>query len=177
MTVCDRSWYGRVLVERVEGFAAEEQWQRAYEEINAFERTLADEGTILVKFWLHISPEEQLKRFEDRAEDPLQSWKLTPEDWENREKRAEYEPAVEEMFARTDRPDARWRLIAAESKRYARVRVIADRLRGNRSRDAALGAGAAGAGIDDRPLRSASGGASFYDPVRSRLQSVRSPIP
>jgi AMP-polyphosphate phosphotransferase len=124
MTVCDRSWYGRVLVERVEGFAGEEQWQRAYEEINAFERSLVDEGTILVKFWLHISPAEQLKRFEDRAGDPLKSWKLTPEDWENREKRAEYEPAVEEMFARNDQPRAPWHLIPAESKRYARVRVV-----------------------------------------------------
>jgi polyphosphate kinase 2 (PPK2 family) len=124
MTICDRSWYGRVLVERVEGFASEEQWQRAYEEINAFERTLADEGSILVKFWLHISPQEQLRRFEDRAKDPLKSWKLTPEDWENREKRSEYEPAVEEMFARTDQPHAPWRLISAESKRYARVQVV-----------------------------------------------------
>lgn len=123
MTVCDRSWYGRVLVERVEGFAGEEQWQRAYEEINAFERTLADEGTILIKFWLHISAKEQLKRFEDRAGNPLKTWKLTPEDWENREKRGEYAPAVEEMLARTDLPHARWRLVPAESKRYARVRV------------------------------------------------------
>ncbi len=124
MAICDRSWYGRVLVERVEGFADEEQWRRAYGEINAFERTLADEGTILVKLWLHISPEEQLKRFESRAEDPLKSWKLTPEDWENREKRPAYEPAVEEMFVETDRPHARWRVIPAESKRYARVRVV-----------------------------------------------------
>ena len=123
MTVCDRSWYGRVLVERVESLAGEEQWQRAYGEINAFERMLADEGTILVKLWLHISPREQLKRFEDRAGDPLKSWKLTPEDWANREKRAEYEPAVEEMLSRTDQPQAPWRPISAESKRYARVRV------------------------------------------------------
>lgn len=123
MTVCDRSWYGRVLVERVEGFSGEEQWQRAYGEINAFERTLANEGMILVKLWLQISPKEQLKRFEDRAGDPLKSWKLTPEDWANREKRAEYEPAVEEMLSRTDQPQAPWRLISAESKRYARVRV------------------------------------------------------
>lgn len=124
MTVCDRSWYGRVLVERVEGFAAEEEWRRAYGEINAFERTLTDEGMILVKLWLHISPREQLKRFEDRAGDPLKSWKLTAEDWENREKRPAYEPAVGEMFAETDQPQARWRLISAESKRYARVRVV-----------------------------------------------------
>ncbi|MBA3866039.1 MAG: UDP-galactose-lipid carrier transferase [Solirubrobacterales bacterium] len=124
MTVCDRSWYGRVLVERVEAFAAEEQWRRAYGEIDAFEKTLADEGTILVKFWLHISAEEQLKRFEGRAADPLKSWKLTAEDWENREKRPEYELAVEEMIAESDRPHAPWHLVAAESKRYARVRVI-----------------------------------------------------
>jgi polyphosphate kinase 2 (PPK2 family) len=124
MTVCDRSWYGRVLVERVEGFAGEEQWQRAYEEINAFERMLGDEGTILVKFWLHISAEEQLQRFEARAGDPLKSWKLTEEDWRNREKRPQYEAAVEEVFSRTDQPQAPWRLIAADSKRYARVRVV-----------------------------------------------------
>ena len=124
MAVCDRSWYGRVLVERVEGFASEEQWRRAYGEINAFEQTLTDEGTILVKFWLHISAKEQLKRFESRAADPLKSWKLTPEDWENREKRSEYEPAIEEMFAETDHPHARWRVVPAESKRYARVHVV-----------------------------------------------------
>src|SRR5829696_2168694 len=81
MTVFDRSWYGRVLVERVEGFATEEQWRRAYDEINAFEQTLANEGAIIVKFWMHVSPEEQLKRFEARAGDPLKSWKLTDEDW------------------------------------------------------------------------------------------------
>ena len=85
MAVFDRSWYGRVLVERVEGFATREQWLRAYDEINDFERTLADEGMILIKFWLHISPEEQLKRFERRAKDPLKRWKLTEEDWRNRE--------------------------------------------------------------------------------------------
>jgi AMP-polyphosphate phosphotransferase len=124
MTVFDRSWYGRVLVERVEGFADEAQWRRAYDEINGFERTLADEGSIVVKLWLHISAKEQLKRFESRAADPLKSWKLTAEDWENREKRPEYELAVEEMFDRTDHPHARWRPVAAESKRYARVQVI-----------------------------------------------------
>ena len=124
MTVFDRSWYGRVLVERVEGFAREEQWRRAYEEINAFERTLADEGAIIVKFWLHVSSEEQLKRFEARADDPLKSWKLTDEDWRNREKRPQYEAAVEEVLERTDQPHARWRLISAESKRNARVEVM-----------------------------------------------------
>ncbi|MEX2105730.1 MAG: UDP-galactose-lipid carrier transferase [Solirubrobacterales bacterium] len=124
MTVLDRSWYGRVLVERVEGLASREQWLRAYDEINAFERTTADEGAILVKLWLHISAEEQLKRFESRAADPLKSWKLTAEDWENREKRGAYEEAVEDMLARTDQPRAPWHLVAAESKRYARVRVV-----------------------------------------------------
>jgi polyphosphate kinase 2 (PPK2 family) len=124
MTVFDRSWYGRVLVERVEGLAGREQWERAYGEIEAFERTLADEGAIVAKLWLHISSEEQLKRFEARAADPLKSWKLTGEDWRNREKRADYEAAVEEMLERTDRPHARWRVVAAESKRYARVTVM-----------------------------------------------------
>jgi polyphosphate kinase 2 (PPK2 family) len=125
MAVFDRSWYGRVLVERVEGFATREQWLRAYDEINSFERTLADEGMILIKFWLHISGEEQKKRFKRREKDPLKSWKLTEEDWRNREKRDQYKEAVEDMVARTSvEPHARWHLIPAESKRYARVAVI-----------------------------------------------------
>ena len=124
MTVFDRSWYGRVLVERVEEFASEEQWRRGYEEINAFEQTLANEGMIIVKLWLHTSSEEQLKRFEARASDPLKSWKLTDEDWRNREKRPQYEAAVEEMLEQTDQPHARWRVVPAESKRYARVTVM-----------------------------------------------------
>jgi polyphosphate kinase 2 (PPK2 family) len=124
MTVFDRSWYGRVLVERVEGFATEEQWRRAYEEINGFEQTLAEEGAIIVKLWLHVSSAEQLQRFEARAGDPLKSWKLTEEDWRNRERRPQYEAAVEEMLARTDRPHAPWLVLAAESKRFARVETI-----------------------------------------------------
>jgi polyphosphate kinase 2 (PPK2 family) len=125
MAVFDRSWYGRVLVERVEGYATREQWLRAYDEINSFERTLADEGMILIKLWLHISPEEQLKRFERRRKQPLKAWKLTEEDWRNREKRSEYEQAVEDMLARTDhRPHAPWHAIEADSKRYARVKVL-----------------------------------------------------
>jgi len=124
MTVFDRSWYGRVLVERVEGFATEEEWRRGYEEIVSFEKSLADEGSIIVKFWLHVSADEQLKRFEARASDPLKSWKLTDEDWRNREKRPQYAEAVEEMLERTDRPCARWRVIPAESKRFARVEVM-----------------------------------------------------
>jgi polyphosphate kinase 2 (PPK2 family) len=124
MTVFDRSWYGRVLVERVEGYATPEQWRLGYGEIESFERSLAEEGAIIVKFWLHISSEEQLKRFEKRAADPLKSWKLTDEDWKNRERRPDYEEAVEEMLERTDLPHARWHVISAESKRYARVRVL-----------------------------------------------------
>ena len=124
MAVFDRSWYGRVLVERVEGLATRAEWLRAYDEIDSFERSIADEGTIIVKFWLQISEEEQLKRFERRAEDPLKSWKLTDEDWANRARRGEYEEAVEDMLARTDQPKAPWHVIAAESKRYARVAVV-----------------------------------------------------
>jgi polyphosphate kinase 2 (PPK2 family) len=124
MAVFDRSWYGRVLVERVEGFATREQWLRAYDEINGFERTLADEGMILVKIWLQISEQEQLTRFERRQKDPLKGWKLTDEDWRNREKRAEYQEAVEDMVARTSQPYAPWHLIEADSKRYARVKVV-----------------------------------------------------
>jgi AMP-polyphosphate phosphotransferase len=124
MAVFDRTWYGRVLVERVDGLASREQWLRAYDEINDFERSLAEEGTIIVKFWLHISAAEQLKRFEQRAADPLKAWKLTEDDWSNRTKRPEYEDAVEDMIGRTDQPRAPWHLIAAESKRYARVAVV-----------------------------------------------------
>jgi polyphosphate kinase 2 (PPK2 family) len=124
MTVFDRSWYGRVLVERVEGFASEEEWTRAYGEIDDFERSLAQEGAIIVKFWLHISSEEQLKRFEARANDPLKSWKLTDEDWRNREKRPQYAEAVEEMLERTDQPHAPWHVVAGDSKRFARVEVV-----------------------------------------------------
>jgi AMP-polyphosphate phosphotransferase len=123
MAVLDRSWYGRVLVERVEGFAAEEQWRRAYREIVGFERTLADEGMIIVKFWMHLSPGEQLKRFTARERDPLKAWKLTAEDWRNREKWPQYEAAVEEMLDRTDHAPAPWVLVEAEDKRWARVKV------------------------------------------------------
>ncbi len=124
MAVLDRTWYGRVLVERVEGFATEEQWQRAYGEIADFERSLAAEGMILVKFWLHVSDAEQLKRFEARAQEPLKNWKLTDEDWRNRDKRAAYEAAVEEMLARTDHPGGPWIVVEGDDKRWARVRVL-----------------------------------------------------
>ena len=124
MAVLDRSWYGRVLVERVEGFAEKAQWKRAYREINDFERALCDDGMILVKLWMHVSEEEQLKRFEARAHDPLKSWKLTDEDWRNRGRRAEYEAAIEEMVEKTSTEWAPWSLVPAESKRYARVAVL-----------------------------------------------------
>jgi polyphosphate kinase 2 (PPK2 family) len=124
MTVFDRSWYGRVLVERVEGFATEDEWRRAYDEIAAFERMLAADGAIVVKFWLHVSAEEQLRRFERRQADPLKRWKITEEDWRNREKRPQYVEAVEEMLARTDLHEAPWILVAGESKRFARVKVM-----------------------------------------------------
>ncbi|MGH2826113.1 MAG: polyphosphate kinase 2 family protein, partial [Actinomycetota bacterium] len=124
MAVFDRSWYGRVLVERVEGFATTEQWTRAYAEIVEFERSLALEGMILVKFWMHISDEEQLRRFERRKDDPLKSWKLTDEDWRNRSKRADYADAVEDMVERTDHRLGAWHLVEGDSKRYARVKVI-----------------------------------------------------
>jgi len=124
MAVLDRSWYGRVLVERVEGFATKEQWSRAYDEIVEFERTLIAEGMILVKFWMHVSAKEQLRRFKSRAGDPLRSWKLTDEDWRNRKKRRKYEAAVEEMLERTDHPNAPWHVVAGDDKRYARVAVV-----------------------------------------------------
>jgi polyphosphate kinase 2 (PPK2 family) len=124
MTVFDRSWYGRVLVERVEGFATKPEWSRAYEQIVEFERGLCAEGMVLVKFWVHISNEEQLRRFQAREHDPLKGWKLTDEDWRNREKRKVYQRAVEDMLRHTDHPAAPWHLIAGDSKRYARVAVI-----------------------------------------------------
>jgi polyphosphate kinase 2 (PPK2 family) len=124
MAVLDRSWYGRVLVDRVEGFATVEQWTRGYDEIVEFERSLVLEGMILLKFWMHISDEEQLRRFKRREHEPLKTWKLTTEDWRNREKRTAYEQAIEDMLERTDHPLAPWHLIEAESKRYARVKVV-----------------------------------------------------
>jgi polyphosphate kinase 2 (PPK2 family) len=124
MTVLDRSWYGRVLVERVEGFASELEWRRAYEEIVSFEKTLCDEGMVLIKFWLHCSEAEQLKRFRARERDPLKRWKLTAEDWRNLAHRADYERAVGDMLRHTDHDLAPWILIAAENKPYARVAVL-----------------------------------------------------
>jgi polyphosphate kinase 2 (PPK2 family) len=124
MAVLDRSWYGRVLVERVEGFATETEWRRSYDEIKSFERALADEGTVMIKFWMHISDDEQLKRFDARKNDPLKRWKLTDEDWRNREKRKDYEDAVVEMIEHTDTSFAPWTVVEAEDKRYGRVKVL-----------------------------------------------------
>jgi polyphosphate kinase 2 (PPK2 family) len=124
LAVFDRSWYGRVLVERVEEFATTDQWERAYDEIRDFERTLTAEGMVLVKFWLHLSEDEQLRRFESRQNDPLRTWKLTDEDWRNRKKRTDYEAAVEDMVERTSTDFAPWTLVEAENKRYARVKVL-----------------------------------------------------
>ena len=124
MAVLDRSWYGRVLVERVEKFATKAQWSRAYDEINEFEGTLAAEGMIVIKFWMHVSAEEQLKRFEARRDDPLKSWKLTDEDWRNRKKRKQYTAAIEDMLERTSTEVAPWHLVEGDSKRWARVKVV-----------------------------------------------------
>ena len=129
--VFDRSWYGRVLVERVEKFCTPEEWQRAYREIREFERTLIDNGMVLIKFWLHISQDEQLRRFKEREEDPYKQWKIGPDDWRNRKHWDDYLKAAEQMFAETDTPDAPWHLIAAEDKHFTRVetaRIVADRL-------------------------------------------------
>src|SRR5690606_9412348 len=119
----DRSWYGRVLVERVEGFGSDEDWRRAYSEINDFEEQLVEARYIAVKFWLAISQEAQLRRFEARERVPCKRFKLTPEDWRNRERWRLYEEAVTEMVDRTSTPHAPWTLVAAEQKRWARVTV------------------------------------------------------
>jgi AMP-polyphosphate phosphotransferase len=124
MAVFDRSYYGRVLVERVEGFATEPEWRRGYDEILEFERTLAAEGMLIVKFWMHISDEEQLERFERRRDDPLKTWKLTDEDWRNREKRRDYELAIEDMLERTEHDLGHWHVVPGDSKKYARVFVV-----------------------------------------------------
>ena len=124
IAIFDRSWYGRVLVERVEGFAAEKEWKRAFKDINAFERQLHDFDTVVVKFWLHISREEQLNRFEERQRIGYKAWKLTDEDWRNREKWGAYEDAAEEMLVKTSTTLAPWTLVEANDKYWARVKVL-----------------------------------------------------
>ncbi len=122
--IFDRSWYGRVLVERVEGFATEEEWRRAYREINEFERQLADAGMAIVKLWFHISHEEQLRRFEAREETPHKRWKLTDEDWRNRDKWDDYEQAVHDMLLKTSTQQAPWTAVESDDKRWARVKTL-----------------------------------------------------
>ncbi|MEO7908348.1 MAG: hypothetical protein ABIV47_01735 [Roseiflexaceae bacterium] len=124
IAIFDRSWYGRVLVERIEGFARDDEWQRAYAEINEFERQLVEFGTIVCKFWMHISPDEQLRRFEARKNVPYKAWKLTDDDWRNREKWPRYEQAIDEMLLRTSTPAAPWTVVESEDKRFARIKVL-----------------------------------------------------
>ncbi len=124
LVLFDRSWYGRVLVERVQGFAKKEDWQRAYDEINEFERQLIDDGVRVVKFFLHISKKEQLKRFTDRLRDPYKRWKVTEDDIVNHERWKDYRDAIEDMFDRTSTKLAPWHVIAANSKQFARLRVL-----------------------------------------------------
>jgi len=124
MIIYDRSWYGRVLVERVEGFATEAEWRRAYSEINEFEEQLVENGAILLKFWLQVSAEEQLRRFQDRENTPYKRYKITEEDWRNREKWPQYKAAVNEMVARTSTEDAPWTLVEGDDKPFARIKVL-----------------------------------------------------
>ena len=119
----DRSWYGRVLVERVEGIAPEARWRAAYDEIRAFEQLLVDDNIRVVKIFLHITPEEQLKRFADRLDNPLKRWKLSYEDFRNREKWDAYNEAAEEMFARTSKP-VNWTIVPANNKKFARIAAL-----------------------------------------------------
>jgi len=124
VTIFDRSWYGRVLVERVEGFATEREWMRAYAEINQFETQLVRHHTVLLKYWLHVTPDEQLRRFKEREQVPHKQWKLTDEDWRNREKWDAYERAVNDMIERTSTLDAPWTLVEANDKAHARIKVL-----------------------------------------------------
>ncbi|MFQ3550159.1 MAG: UDP-galactose-lipid carrier transferase [Armatimonadota bacterium] len=121
--ILDRSWYGRVLVERVEGFASKKEWMRAYDEINCFEKYLFDNGCHLVKFWLHISKDEQLKRFRERESNAFKNWKITDDDWRNREKWDDYYKAAEEMFEKCSIPEAPWHIVPSNCKRYSRIRT------------------------------------------------------
>lgn len=123
IAIFDRSWYGRVLVERVEGFCTEEEWERAYREINEFERQLTDGGTLILKFWLEVSEEEQLMRFKKRMETPEKAHKITDEDWRNRAKREDYNVARDDMLRHTDTEKAHWSVIPADEKKLARLSV------------------------------------------------------
>ncbi len=122
--IFDRSWYGRVMVERIEGFCSQEEWQRAYKEINDMEKHLSNHGVIIFKFWLHIDKEEQLRRFKMREDNPLKQYKITEEDWRNREKWDEYEKAIDEMLFRTTTEHAPWLIVESNDKKYARIKTI-----------------------------------------------------
>jgi len=129
ITILDRSWYGRVLVERVEGFATTVEWKRAYREINEFERLLAEDGALIVKVYFHITKDEQLERFRRREADPLKHWKITEEDWRNRRKWAEHNEAAEAMFEQTWTHYAPWTVIEANYKWYARLKFLRTTIR------------------------------------------------
>ena len=132
IAIFDRSWYGRVLVERLEGFCSEADWRRAYSEINQFERQLTDFGSIVFKFWMHISKQEQLNRFRERERTNYKTWKITDEDWRNRGKWEDYITAAEEMLMKTSTPEAPWTLVEANNKYFARIkslRTVAEKLR------------------------------------------------
>jgi polyphosphate kinase 2 (PPK2 family) len=129
IAIFDRSWYGRVLVERVEGFAAPVEWKRAYREINEFERLLAEDGTLIVKTYFHITKDEQLDRFKRRESDPLKHWKITEEDWRNRRKWAEHNEAAEDMFEQTWTHYAPWTVVEANFKWYARLKLLRTTIR------------------------------------------------
>ncbi len=122
--IFDRSWYGRVLVERLEGFCAPEDWRRAYGEINAFEEELSESGVVIVKFWISISQEEQLKRFKERQATPYKQYKITEEDWRNRAKWGAYEAGACDMIEKTSTSWAPWVLVEGNDKRWARVKVL-----------------------------------------------------
>ncbi|MCX5746701.1 MAG: polyphosphate:AMP phosphotransferase, partial [Proteobacteria bacterium] len=124
MTIFDRSWYGRVLVERVEGFCTPPDWQRAYGEINDFEEQLAHNGVVVVKFWLHIDQDEQLRRFEERGAVGFKQFKITDEDWRNRKRWPRYEHAINDMIERTSTEVAPWTLVEANCKRFARLKTL-----------------------------------------------------
>jgi polyphosphate kinase 2 (PPK2 family) len=123
-TIFDRTWYGRVLVERVEGFARPEEWMRAYREINEFESDLVAHGMVMIKYWLQISSEEQLRRFNDRQERPEKRWKITDEDWRNRDKWDDYRMAVSAMIEQTSTTHAPWTIVEANDKYHARIKVL-----------------------------------------------------
>lgn len=124
MAIFDRTWYGRVMVERIEGFCTEAEWRRAYNEINKMEQSLVNAGCVVLKFWMHIDKDEQKRRFEEREQNPDKQWKITEEDWRNREKWDQYEEAVDEMLVRTSTSNAPWIIVEGNDKLYARIKVL-----------------------------------------------------